>query len=70
MLNVMINEGLVDAGYIAAHTAGFAALAEMVRNYPPAIAAEICGIPTAGHACRRRAGSPAAARRSRCTARV
>ncbi len=48
MLNVMINEGLVDAGYIAAHTAGFEALAGVVRNYPPAIAAEICGIPTAG----------------------
>ena len=61
MLNVMINEGLVDAGYIAAHTAGFEALAGVVRNYPPAIAAEICGIPTAGllQAARWFAGSAA-----------
>ena len=47
MLNVMINEGLVDEAYIAAHTTGFAQLREIVRNYPPAITAGICGIETA-----------------------
>ncbi|WP_153145922.1 nitrate reductase [Dechloromonas sp. H13] len=47
MLNILINEGLVDPDYIAAHTTGFEALADIVKNYPPAIAADICGIPTA-----------------------
>ncbi len=46
MLNVLINEGLTDPDYIAAHTTGFEALADIVKNYPPAIAADICGIPT------------------------
>jgi assimilatory nitrate reductase catalytic subunit len=47
MLNVLINEGLIDEGYIAAHTTGFDALREIVKNYPPAITADICGIQTA-----------------------
>ena len=47
MLNILINEGMIDEDYIAAHTSGFAALKEVVRNYPPAIAADICGIATA-----------------------
>ena len=47
MLNILINEGLIDEAYIEAHTSGFEALREIVRNYPPAIAADICGIPTA-----------------------
>ncbi len=47
MLNILINEGMVDDNYIAAHTTGFAALSDIVRNYPPAIAADICGIATA-----------------------
>ena len=47
MLNVMINEGLVDDAYIAEHTSGFDAVREIVRHYPPAMAANICGIETA-----------------------
>ena len=47
MLNVLINEGMIDEDYISAHTTGFEALREIVKNFPPAIAAEICGIPTA-----------------------
>jgi assimilatory nitrate reductase catalytic subunit len=47
MLNILINEGLIDDAYIADHTSGFEALREIVRNYPPAIAADLCGIPTA-----------------------
>ena len=47
MLNILINEGFIDEAYIADHTSGFEALREIVRNYPPAIAADLCGIPTA-----------------------
>ena len=47
MLNVLINEGLIDEDYVAAHTTGFDALREIVKNYPPAITADICGIKTA-----------------------
>ena len=47
MLNVLINEGMIDEDYISAHTTGFEALREIVKNFPPAIAAEICGVPTA-----------------------
>ncbi len=47
MLNILINEGMIDEDYIAAHTSGFEALQEIVKNYPPAITANICGITTA-----------------------
>ena len=47
MLNILINEGLIDEDYIAAHTTGFDTLREIVKNYPPAITADICGIKTA-----------------------
>lgn len=47
LLNIMINEGLIDREYIEAHTTGFDELVEIVKNYPPAIAANICGISTA-----------------------
>jgi assimilatory nitrate reductase catalytic subunit len=47
MLNVLINEGLIDEDYIAAHTTGFDALREIVKNYSPAITTDICGIQTA-----------------------
>ena len=47
MLNVLIAEDLVDAAYVAAHTNGFAALAEIAKNYPPAVVAEICGVEAA-----------------------
>lgn len=46
MLNILANEDLLDQDYIAAHTEGFAALQERVREFPPAIAANLCGINT------------------------
>jgi assimilatory nitrate reductase catalytic subunit len=44
MLHVMLEEGLVDRGYIERHTEGFAALENTVRAFAPADAAAICGI--------------------------
>ncbi|TDR73324.1 nitrate reductase [Paludibacterium purpuratum] len=44
MLHHLIWEGLVNADYVAAHTEGFAELKRLVRDYPPKMAAEICGI--------------------------
>ena len=45
MLYVLLWEGLCDHGYIRAHTEGFAALKDTVREYTPAAVAEICGVP-------------------------
>lgn len=45
MLHVLAAERLVDSAYIGAHTQGFEALAEIVAAYPPAVAADICGLP-------------------------
>ena len=47
MLHVMIAESLVDQAYVDAHTTGFSELADIVKNYPPEKAAEICGIDAA-----------------------
>jgi assimilatory nitrate reductase catalytic subunit len=47
MLHVCLAEGLLDDAYIAAHTEGFAALEQTVRDYPPALVAQICGVPQA-----------------------
>jgi len=47
MLHVLINEGLVDQSYIEAHTSGFSALSEVVKNYSPDVVAEICGLTVA-----------------------
>lgn len=44
MLHVMLWEGLLDMAYINAHTNGFAALKETVREYTPKMVADICGI--------------------------
>lgn len=44
MLNVMLAEDLVDRDYIAEHTEGFDAAAALARDYPPEIAAPICGV--------------------------
>jgi len=44
MLHHLIWEGLIDAGYIGGHTAGFAELKALVRDYTPKMAAELCGI--------------------------
>ena len=45
MLHVLLWEGLVDHEFIRAHTAGFDAQKEIVREYTPAAAAELCGVP-------------------------
>ena len=45
MLHVMLNECWLNDAYIARHTEGLAALAEIVRDYSPATVAEICGVP-------------------------
>ncbi len=47
MLHVMLWEGLVDNAYIDAHTEGFDALKQTVRECTPAATAEICSVPAA-----------------------
>ncbi|OIR17647.1 nitrate reductase [mine drainage metagenome] len=44
ILHVMLWEGLLDMAYINAHTNGFDALKETVREYTPKMVADICGI--------------------------
>ena len=44
MLHVLLWEDLVDLDYIRAHTDGFDALKALVRDYTPAMAADICGV--------------------------
>jgi assimilatory nitrate reductase catalytic subunit len=44
LLHVMLWEGLLDMAYIDAHTNGFEALKETVREYTPKMVADICGI--------------------------
>ncbi|MBL8329406.1 MAG: molybdopterin-dependent oxidoreductase [Rubrivivax sp.] len=44
MLHVMLWEGLVDQAFIAAHTSGFEALRDRVREFTPAHAAKVCGL--------------------------
>ena len=44
LLHVILWEGLTDAAFIAAHTTGFAALRDRVREFTPASAAKVCGL--------------------------
>ena len=44
MMHVMLDRGLEDADFIAAHTLGFEALRERVREYPPDRVAAITGL--------------------------
>ncbi|WP_083615484.1 nitrate reductase [Paraburkholderia sp. SOS3] len=44
MLHHLIWEGLVERDYIDAHTTGFADLKNLVREFTPRVAAELCGI--------------------------
>jgi assimilatory nitrate reductase catalytic subunit len=44
MLHLMLWEGLVDHAYIAAHTTGFPALRDRVRDFAPKDVAATCGI--------------------------
>jgi assimilatory nitrate reductase catalytic subunit len=45
MLHVMVWEGLCNQQWIAAHTEGFDALRETVREYTPVAVSELCGVP-------------------------
>ncbi|WP_373378597.1 molybdopterin-dependent oxidoreductase [Cupriavidus nantongensis] len=45
LIHVLIRDDLLDHDYIERHTVGFEALRERAQAYPPARAAEICGIP-------------------------
>ena len=47
MMHVIIGEGLHDAGYVAAHTLGFDALAERVQAWTPERVAGITGVDAA-----------------------
>jgi assimilatory nitrate reductase catalytic subunit len=47
MLHVMLWEGLVDRSFIDAHTEGFEALRDTVRDMTPDVAAKLCGVPAA-----------------------
>src|SRR5438034_7197691 len=44
ILNVIVAEGLYDKQYVQAHTAGFEAFAEHIRDFTPEEMAPICGI--------------------------
>ncbi|MDQ2694815.1 MAG: molybdopterin-dependent oxidoreductase, partial [Pseudomonadota bacterium] len=44
MLHVLLWEGMADRAYIDAHTEGFAAVKELVRDYTPKAAAAVCGV--------------------------
>ncbi|WP_179404448.1 nitrate reductase [Burkholderia guangdongensis] len=44
MLHVLIEDGGLDRAFVDAHTSGFDAVRELVRDYAPAVAAQICGL--------------------------
>ncbi|HMO47360.1 MAG TPA: molybdopterin-dependent oxidoreductase [Rubrivivax sp.] len=44
LLHLMLWEGLTDPAFIAAHTSGFEALRDRVREFTPAHAAKVCGL--------------------------
>jgi assimilatory nitrate reductase catalytic subunit len=45
VLNLMVENGWIDQAFIAAHTVGFDAVAAYCREWPPARAAEVTGVP-------------------------
>ncbi len=47
MLHTIITEGLVDVQYIQAHTEGYEALKEKVKDFAPEAMAELTGVPAA-----------------------
>nr|WP_313404307.1 molybdopterin-dependent oxidoreductase [Pseudomonas sp.] len=44
ILHLLLWEGWIDRAYIDAHTEGFDALKKLVRDYSPAVTADLCGI--------------------------
>jgi hypothetical protein len=55
MLHVMLWEGLDDTAYIAAHTTGFEALRDRVRDFTPGPGRSVCGL-TGGRPVQAHAG--------------
>ena len=47
LLHLMLWEGFADAAFIAAHTTGFEAVRNRVREYTPKHVAQLCGLPEA-----------------------
>jgi formate dehydrogenase major subunit len=47
MLNVIITGGMADIQYVQAHTEGFEALKEKVKDFTPEAMEPVCGIPAA-----------------------
>ncbi len=45
VMHVIVEEGLYDTQYVAAHTDGFEALAEHLKAFSPEAMAEHCGVP-------------------------
>ncbi|WP_423195926.1 MULTISPECIES: molybdopterin-containing oxidoreductase family protein [unclassified Cupriavidus] len=45
MIHVLVRDDLLDHDYIAQHTVGFDALCARAAEFPPARAAQICGVP-------------------------
>ena len=46
LLHIMLREGWVDTAYIHAHTEGFDALHDLVRDFTPERVSQLCGLPT------------------------
>ena len=44
LLHIMLWEGWIDSAYIARHTSGFEALKQLVRDCPPDLVAQTCGL--------------------------
>lgn len=44
LIHLLIREGHVDHGFVAAHTVGFEKMQAVVAEYPPERVAELCGI--------------------------
>ena len=51
MIHLLIQSGLIDRDYIAAHTTGFEALEESVRKYTPEYVSQLTGL-TVEHICK------------------
>ncbi|WP_149194708.1 nitrate reductase [Luteimonas suaedae] len=45
MLHHLVWEDLIDQTFIARHTEGFAELKQLLRDYTPRMAADLCGVP-------------------------
>jgi anaerobic selenocysteine-containing dehydrogenase len=44
LMHVLVRDDLIDHDYVARHTVGFERLVDVVRDWSPARAAEVCGI--------------------------